>query len=174
MNFFALENGQYLGEDGIADEETTVFKDVTGVYVGYNDGEGYYADIEFIIKGMGGNDANVGIESLTITTDEGSTPDETIKIAVFEKDGETLILRDFKAADDTAVDAIESIDESKHISETSAEFAECDGYFLVKADESETVIVIRVWIEGQHPACNMSNRKNSVNIHVVFTIREEG
>ena len=87
MNFFALENGQYLGEDGIADEETTVFKDVTGVYVGYNDGEGYYADFEFIIKGMGGNDANVGIESLTITTDEGSTPDETIKIAVFEKDG---------------------------------------------------------------------------------------
>jgi hypothetical protein len=57
VNFFALENGQYLGEDGIADEETTVFKDVTGVYVGYNDGEGYYADFEFIIKGMGGNDA---------------------------------------------------------------------------------------------------------------------
>jgi len=176
VTFFALEDGEYVGEEGVADEDNTVFRNVSGKPVSDLE-EGYYADYEFIIKNMAGTPdekVKVDISTLTVTSpEEDSTLDRTIRVAVFEKNGENnLILRIFKPADTREVDSIKEIDGAGHISSTAKGFADCDGYFEIEGSGGQIVLLVRVWIEGQHPECKGDNRQNSAAIDIEFGIVE--
>lgn len=172
MSFFALSDGQYVGNSGVASSDS-VFDDVSGKYVGLDDKDGYYGEYLFILKSLGGNEAKTEIRSITVTTDTASTLDKTIRVAVFEKNDDTLTLRAFKAADLESVNAIKTINADGSINETSVTFAENDGYFTVKGDGTEITIVVRVWMEGQHSECINTNANYSIDLNILFAISEE-
>lgn len=198
-DFWAIDDGNVIaGGKGGPAEAGTIFKKekVEIMAQGDDKATGYYVDFDFYFKATAADETplNIGVKKITVNSgpDSGSLGN-AVRIAIIpvdengDPDYSRVTIYAFDDGED--VEPIESVDETgvfkksatdprqKPVGEgddkvyTTTAFTVTPSTYI--EDATPTEVIIRVWIEGEHPDCVNANALDELAVQVDFYVIEE-
>lgn len=197
-DFWAIDDGNVIdgGKGGPAEAGTIFKKEKVGIMApGEEKATGYYVDFDFYFKATAADETplNIGVKKITVNsgTDSGSLGN-AVRIAIIpvengDPDYSRVTIYAFDDGQD--VKPIESVNETgvfgKSVTDPRQEpvVEGDDKVYTTTAFEvtpstnienaTPTRVIIRVWIEGEHPDCVNANALDELDVQVDFYVIEE-